>query len=240
MPDKAKKVVLTSPEGIAVYPHLLELDKYQLKEYDKQEFNTQLLVNPDDEQVAEYIAQIDAMADESFANAQVELQAKIDSPDTKGKDKANAKKALAELKRHVPYEAAVDDEGDETGELIVKTKCLAGGTNKDGEDWTKTLPIFDAGGQPVTDQDRKSMKLWGGSRIAFAAEVFPFLAEGLKLAGVSLRLQAVQVIEANGSSRSAEDFGFGVVEGGFSTNNFNNAASGDEDDDSGAEEDDDF
>ena len=229
MSEKAKKVYVTSPTGVAVYPHLLEMDSYQLKEHRKKEFNTGLLLNPENEADAAFIAQLDALAAEAFEDAKAQLQAKIDSPDTKGKDKASAKQALAGLELHIPYKPEYDDEGDETGKVIVHTKCMAGGTDKKtGKDWTKTLPIFDANGQPVTTQDRTEMKLWGGSQIAFSAEVFPFVAEGLKLGGISLRLQAAQVIEANGGgNRSADSFGFGVVEGGFTTNNFTNAASGD-------------
>lgn len=227
MSDKPNFTRLTTPVGTAKYPHLLEMDKYQLKEHGKQEFNTKLILAADE---SDFVEAVNAEAQAAF-DAAVEKLMEGD-----GKKKALAKK----LELYVPYDMAVDDEGDETGEYEFKMKCAAGGTNKDGEDWSKELPIFDAEGQPVKGDNRKQMKLWGGSRIAVAIQCIPFMNDAAKNAGVSLRITAVQVIEAKGGAdQSADSFGFGVVEGGFKADTFDNAAASDSPTEE-PEEDDDF
>jgi hypothetical protein len=242
-----KKIMLTIPEGIAVYPHLLQEDKYQLTEHGKREFNTQIRLDLDNNPThAAFITQLDKLCNEAFEEGKSALAAKIADPEVKGKAKKAAKDTLEGLRLHTPYTAEVDDEGDDTGAVLVSTKCLAGGVYKrgpkEGEDWTKSLPMFDANQQPIAASAREGLSIWGGSKLIVATEVIPFCAEGLKLAGVSLRLQAVQVIEAKGGSGgSANDFGFGVVEGGYQTDNFANAAapaSTTTEDSSNAEEDD--
>ena len=73
------------------------------------------------------------------------------------------------------------------------------------------------------------------------AEVVTFGAVGLKLAGVSLRLQAVQVIKpVGGDGMSADSTGFGVVEGGYVTGTNGMASYGTDANSSEPEDDDDF
>ena len=62
-------------------------------------------------------------------------------------------------------------------------------------------------------EDRNNLKLWGGSRIAVSTQVVPFVAAGLKKAGISLRISAVQVVEVAGAERTADHYGFGTHEG---------------------------
>lgn len=204
-----KKIMAKTPVGTAVYPHLLEVDSYQLKEHGKKEYNTNLRLSPSAER-DELLALIDSTAKTAYDEVVEELNA----------GDGKAKKLAKEFTTHTPYEYAVDDQGDDTDDVIVKFKCAAGGTDKQGNDWDKELPVFDSLGQPVKGDARKSMRLWGGSRISVAAQLIPFAAKGLKKAGVSMRLQAVQVIEAKGGDDNAAGFGFGVVEGGFKADTY--------------------
>ena len=204
-----KKIMAKTPVGTAIYPHLLELDSYQLKEHGKKEYNTNLRLSPSPER-----DELQALVDSTAKQAYDDIVAELNEGDGK------AKKLAKEFEIHTPYEYAVDDQGDDTDDIVFKFKCAAGGTDKQGNDWDKELPVFDSLGQPVKGDARKAMRLWGGSRISVAAQLIPFAAKGLKKAGVSLRLQAVQVIEAKGGGDNADAFGFGVVEGGFKADTF--------------------
>ena len=209
MANNERKIMAKTPVGTAIYPHLLDVDKYQLDNHGKQEYNTQLRLSPSPERDT-----FQALIDSTAAEALAECVATLSSGD--GKSKALAKS----METHVPYTFAVDDDGDDTDDIVFKFKCAAGGTDKNGKDWEKELPVFDSLGQPLKGEARKAIRLWGGSRISVAAQVMPFAATGLKKAGVSLRLQAVQIIEAKGGSENADVFGFGVVEGGFKAESF--------------------
>ena len=57
------------------------------------------------------------------------------------------------------------------------------------------------------------MKLRGGSKIAVSTQIYPFVQSGIKKAGISLRISAVQVVEVAGAERSADQYGFGTHEG---------------------------
>jgi len=226
-----KKVIITTPTGTAVYPHLLEPDSYQLTEYGKQEFNTKLQVAPSKE-LTELLTKIKDAAEESHAAMIADLPKRAarllesaKDPDKKAKaakmiqEAGKLKKIVAsDIGVHYPFEMVLDEDGDATGEALFKFKCASGGTNKkDGKDWEKELPLFDANKQKIEGAARNALTLWGGSQINVMAEVITFDAVGLKLAGVSLRLVAVQVIKPVGGAGhlDVDDTGFGVVTGGF-------------------------
>jgi hypothetical protein len=224
------KIKLMIPSARAVYPHILQEDKYQFTENGKREFNTKLLLTPDDDEAhAAFISKVTELVESTFAEGMLELEAKVKDPAVKGKAKAAAKEAVENLKRSYPWDPEFDDEGEETGNFIVKTKCVAGGVVKNGpkkgQDWAKVVPLYDAAGQAIIGNARKSLTLWGGSELITEVEAFPFCAEGLEKAGISLRLLAVQVITAVGGEGggSAESHGFGVVEGGYKADTFANA-----------------
>ena len=209
MSNNEKKIMAKTPVGTAIYPHLLTVDDYQLKEHGKREFNTSLRLAPSAERDT-FQALIDSTAEQAYDAIVAEL----------GDGDGKAKKLAKEFEVHTPYAYAVDDEGDDTDDIVFKFKCLGGGTDKQGKDWEKELPVFDSLGQPIMGEARKSMRLWGGSRISVACQLIPFAAKGLKKAGVSLRLQAVQVVEAKGGDDNGAGFGFGVIEGGYKADTF--------------------
>ena len=209
MSNNEKKIMAKTPVGTAIYPHLLTVDDYQLKEHGKREFNTSLRLAPSAERDT-----FQALIDITSKQAYDDVLSELSSGDGK------AKKLAKEFEVHTPYAYAVDDEGDDTDDIVFKFKCLGGGTDKQGKDWEKELPVFDSLGQPIMGEARKSMRLWGGSRISVACQLIPFAAKGLKKAGVSLRLQAVQVVEAKGGDDNGAGFGFGVIEGGYKADTF--------------------
>ena len=121
--------------------------------------------------------------------------------------KANPK-LKASLSIRKPYAPELDDNGDETGNLVFKTKRNAGGTRKDGTAWTNSPPIVqDAKCKPIKD-----VLIGNGSVVKMAAEVSPYMMPSTKQVGVTLRLLGVQVLElveyGNNASMFDEEDGF--------------------------------
>lgn len=218
-PKNAKKLKVTTPVGIAVYPHLLKPDEYLVKKENKEQCNTGLRLDPS---VAEHKAFIDEVSAYVEVSHEVGIEMlKAQLPEAKGKKLADLKKAIEETVPHYPFEPEYDDDGEETGLVRFSAKTqVAGVDKKTNQRWEREVAIYDSAGQPVKGKARAGMRLWGGSEIAISAEVVPFCAEGLKKAGVSLRILAVQVVSMPQGGGSATDHGFGVEGGGFRADTF--------------------
>ena len=78
----------------------------------------------------------------------------------------------------------------------------------------RKVPLFDSMQQPVKLSDEPG----NGSVIRVAFCCAPYFVEGQGMGGLSLYLNAVQIIRLNTSGeRSASDYGFGAEEGGFTS-----------------------
>lgn len=179
----------------ARYPHLNEPDD----RFGDPVYKTDLIFGSRDE-AAELIELIEQRQQEAIAMAVEEAAAK-------GKKVHPSKIKLANL----PIKMEEDDDGDETGRVIIGSfKTKARGTTSDNKVWERKLPLFDSKGKPV---DRDAVSIWGGSRVKLSFIAEPFYTAALG-AGVTLRLEAVQIIELrSGGNKTADSFGFGAEEG---------------------------
>lgn len=175
---------ITTPKGVAVWPHLHAPDT----KFDKAgTYSTKITLEAAD--AAPVIAAIDEELDKSYEAS---------------KAKAKGKK----IKKATP---SYDE--NEDGSFTFNFKMKASGVREDGSKWSRRPAVFDAIGEPVPE----GVRVGGGSTIRVAAELSPYYNAADKAAGVSLRLVAVQVIElVQFGERSAGEFGFDSVEGGFS------------------------
>jgi hypothetical protein len=197
MADKKKKHIrMTTPVGTAKFPWLTKPDtRFKAEGV----FCTGLLVPKEDAE--ELCQELDRLADEAFKAAIADLKAKKKNP-----------KVIEKTAKHEPYQMEVDSEGNETGmvEFRFKTNAQA---NINGEVRKFVVPLFDSVGNPV------KCSPWGGSQIRVNFSPIPFYnAVGNGLAGVSLRLNAVQVIKLVSGSGDAKSYGFDAVDGGFEGN----------------------
>lgn len=194
---KPKMEKFTTPKGVAVYPRLTEPDtKFNAAGV----FSVKLRLSAEDAQPL--IDKIDALIQEKYAADQAELM--------KGDGKAKAK-AKSMKYADKPYKAAVDDNGDETGEYEFNFKMNHQVTDKKTGKVSLLYPkIFDAAGKEL----KPAPAIWGGSIIKVAGQFNPFnTTVGV---GVSMRLGAVQVIElVSGGGGNATSYGFGEEEGGY-------------------------
>lgn len=196
---------VVTPRGTAVYPKIVEPDEYEgVKNY-----KTGLLLDPSDEAHSKFIDLVNAAAqaayDEWLAEAQEELKS------APGPKKAKLKKQIEETAVHAPLSPEFDDEGDETGRYILNVKMKAEGVNpKTNKPWKRECPIFDSKG---TKLNGNIDSIWGGSILKLEVTLSPFAMPMTGRAGVSGRLEAVQVIEL--SSGGGGGGKFGVEEDGY-------------------------
>ena len=185
---KQNYVRTTTPKGKASYPWLNTPDT---KFNADGEYKCSLIVPK--KEAAALIKLIDEEAKKALAAAKAE----------------NPKAAKSIKEGDKPYTMETNDDGDETGNVIFKTKQRAKIKTKKGDEIVKTIPLFDAKGKRI------DAKVGGGSVLKLNVELAHYYVAGTKLAGVSLRLQAAQIIELveYGGGGTASSYGFGEEEG---------------------------
>jgi hypothetical protein len=203
-----------TPVGVARYPHL---NKPDTRFDDEGVYKCDVVVPAD--AAAELIEYLEGIRD-----------AKFDELDKK-KQKTYSKAPVCEDE--------LDDAGDETGNVIFKTKLNAVGKNSDGDTWKNEPKLFDAAGNPI---DREQTQVWSGSKLIVAGKVMAYAMGSTKTVGVSLKCDGIQIIElVSGGNATAESFGFGKVAGGFETEaakaGFGKTNASDEEEDEGDDED---
>lgn len=184
MPSKHER--MTSPVGIARWPRLSEPDT----KFDKDGvYKVDLIVNGDD--AKEMVSTIHRVLDTHMNEIK--------------RQKPNWKKKVGNL----PFTEEVDDQGNETGNMVFKFKLRAIGIS--GEDrWEQRPIVIDSQKTPM---DMNEVRVGQGSKIRVGCEVVPYMSPMVG-AGVSLRLKMVQVVELREASTSIDaDWGFDVVEG---------------------------
>jgi len=215
MSEAPRKVYVRGADGFPlkgtfVYPRLNTPDtKF------KAEGEYQVRVRVSAEEAQPVIEKVDALATEAFENARAEIEDEIKVATAAKKPVGKLKEKLAKLKyTDKCYKQALDDDGNETGEVEFNFKMTASGVSKkNGKPWSRAPQVFDAKGKELKGKAIPS--IWGGTVGRVDGFYNPFCtAVG---AGVSLRLEAVQIItlQSGSGSASAAQRGFGVEEGGF-------------------------
>jgi len=97
----------------------------------------------------------------------------------------------ANLSKRAVFEKEVDQNGNETGNVVFKTKLKAAIKSKDGRVYHQKVSVVDTKKQPLDP----ATAVGNGSLVKVAVEPFPYMMQSTKQVGVSLRLKAVQVID---------------------------------------------
>lgn len=219
--SKPKRQRLTTPKGIAKFPRLNTPDT---KFNANGEYKVSLILDPAEHQ--DFLDMLDQLADEAYEAAKEDIL-----ENGKGSQKARENQAK-QVVRNEPYIAELDQDGEETGMAEVRFKMKALIKTKDGRELSFSPKLFDAQGQPI---DPAKVEIWGGSVIRVNFTPSPYYVAATKSAGVSLQLNAVQVLElVTGGGGNAESFGFEVEEGGYS------APAVDDDEDSNSDDEGEF
>lgn len=107
-----------------------------------------------------------------------------------------------------------DKDDQPTGRILFRFKTSAFYEKRDGTKMQRKVPLFDSMMQPVLLKEEPG----NGSLVRVAFTCAPYFVEGQGAGGLSLYLDAVQIIKLNlFGGRSASDYGFGEedVDGGF-------------------------
>ena len=200
MADTKKKFVThRSPKGVAVFPRINQPDFKFKKE--QGEYSVKLRLTP--EEAAGLIEFADAENKKAFATVKEQLATSDD-----GKKKAKAKSLVL---GKPPYEKEVDKEGNETGNFVFKFARTASGVSRQtNKPWKAIIGIFDAKGQPIP----RTIEVWGGTEMKVAFYTNDYYVAADNKAGVSFKLEAVQVIKlVTKGERDAAHYGFGEEDG---------------------------
>lgn len=204
MTDKNQKrvrVKLVSPKATFRYPKLNEPD-YGTDDYPIEggAYSVQLVLPAEDAKVL--IDQLQPHYEKAIA----EGQEKFDQLPVAQRKKHGA------LKEQMFYTEEFDKETEEpTGNVIFKFKMKASGKDKKtGKPWSRKPTIFDAKGKPMNPVP----SIWGGTTGKVSLEVGGYFVQGQVMAGISLSLNAVQIIDLrSGGGGDAASHGFGEEEG---------------------------
>lgn len=217
---KPKRPTFQTPVGIARFPHLNKPDV---------RFNA----------AGDYKCDVRLLADDAapLIKRMEEIRDKFYDEREVGPKETTSKSDV--------YSVEFDDQGNETGYVIIKTKLNATGENKKtGEKWVNEPKLFDADGEPIP----KSVQIWSGSKVIVAGTIntYAFTKDKNKKTGattvevgVTLKCRGVQVIElVSGGGQTADSFGFKKQKGGYKAPSAKNAAEeaagGDDSDDGDA------
>ena len=210
MADKKRPPLpkFNTPVGVGRYPHLNSPDT---RFDDEGVYKCDLLLPVEADDTQEMITYLEGIRDERYKA-----------------EKADAKKGKKFSKAAV-FELELDDAGDETGNLILKTKLNAIGRNKaKDEEWTNEPRLFDSNGNPIPSETQ----IWSGSKLIIAGTVNSYAMTNTVIVekkgkqtkkkitsvGVSLKCKGVQVLElVTGGEATAESFGFGAHSDGYQT-----------------------
>lgn len=187
MAEKQNRVKYRTPKGVMVHPWLNRPDT---KFKPEGEYRTKLRLSKEDAQPL-----LDTL--EPLHAAAVKASKDAFAKDAKNKGKKWDRKI------HPLYAELVDDDGEPTGEIEMAFKRRASGVSKkDGSKWEIKPDLFDAKGGKL-DPD---VKVYGGSlgKVSFTAIDYD-KPIGV---GLSLCLEAVQVIKVISGGRNASSYGF--------------------------------
>lgn len=191
-----------TPVGIGQYLHIESPDF----EFNKNgEFKVKLFFDPNEADVQAMMTTFDGLLEEA-----------MEYFTSQAKNAREAKKVRPS--ENTPYYFEEDDDGEQTGRIYINPKTVASGITKEDEKWTRKIPIFDAKGVRVIEK----MDAGGGTTLKVALELRPYY-NAQSGVGVSLKLKGIQIAELKvfgGGIKTAEDAGFGEIEGGFSADTF--------------------
>lgn len=206
---------LITPAGIAVWPKLNAPDEYK----GKRTFNTKLVIDPNDDALFDkkpgnLIEAAEKMRDAFLEKTRAELleQAAEQKAAKKGAKAKELSQKAATLEAVAFGKPEVDDDTEEeTGKLVISAKTNATYKDKRGVERERTLKIFDAKGKTL----KNAPEIGSGSTLKLAVTMVPYYMPKENTVGVTLYLDAVQVIDlvTFGGQRDASSYGFGQEDG---------------------------
>lgn len=207
-------LVINTPVGVASFPHIDKPDSYRGKE----QYKCNLILDPSKADVATFVDEVNSYVEKAKEEASAAFKEELADLDADSKNPKIAKKVKTLLKaieeiedeyRH-PIEDEYDRETDEpTGKILIRAKSNA--SFKKGNETIEIQPKLYDSTSHVMSGPRPQVR--GGSQLALGVKLIPYSA-GFG-SGVSVRLNAVQIVKLNAGAASGGDASFGAVAGGY-------------------------
>lgn len=201
--SKPKRTRYTSPKGESLFAHVVHVD-YGTEQYPNKDGSFNILLALDEDAAADFRAMLAYEIDEARAVAE----------DKFSELKPAARKKLGQVSFNELGVSEYDKEENLTGRILFRFKTTAFYENRQGVKRRRKVPLFDSMQQPVSLSDEPG----NGSLIRVAFTCAPYFVDGTGVGGLSLYLDAIQIIKLNVyGERTASEFGFGEegMEGGF-------------------------
>ena len=195
--SKTKGKAMTSPKGGALWTKIITPDT----EYDRNgTYETSLVLDPNDDTVKDFIANLENLLGEAVAEAKENL----------------APEKAEKLEIFPIARDEVDADKNPTGNIIVKAKLKA----KDHEFKDQKVDVYDVKGRKENAWDTD---IGNGSTIKVKVFAFPYYMAKDNTVGVSMKLNKLQLInlveyEGDGFGDESGEEGFGDDEETFDGN----------------------
>ncbi|MEE0815353.1 MAG: hypothetical protein U0M13_06790 [Desulfovibrio fairfieldensis] len=201
--DKPKRTRYTSPKGEALFASVVNVD-YGTEQYPNPKGGYKLT-----------LALESAAADKLRGMLVEEIDMARNIAEDKFQElKPATRKKLGSMTFNELGVEEYDKDDQPTGRILFRFKTSAFYEKRDGTKMQRKVPLFDSMMQPVLLKEEPG----NGSLVRVAFTCAPYFVEGQGAGGLSLYLDAVQIIKLNlFGGRSASDYGFGEedVDGGF-------------------------
>lgn len=201
--DKPKRTRYTSPKGEALFASVVNVD-YGTEQYPNPKGGYKLT-----------LALESAAADKLRGMLVEEIDMARNIAEDKFRElKPAIRKKLGSMTFNELGVEEYDKDDQPTGRILFRFKTSAFYEKRDGTKMQRKVPLFDSMMQPVLLKEEPG----NGSLVRVAFTCAPYFVEGQGAGGLSLYLDAVQIIKLNlFGGRSASDYGFGEedVDGGF-------------------------
>ncbi len=201
--DKPKRTRYTSPKGEALFASVVNVD-YGTEQYPNPKGGYKLT-----------LALESAAADKLRGMLVEEIDMARNIAEDKFRElKPATRKKLGNMTFNELGVEEYDKDDQPTGRILFRFKTSAFYEKRDGTKMQRKVPLFDSMMQPVLLKEEPG----NGSLVRVAFTCAPYFVEGQGAGGLSLYLDAVQIIKLNlFGGRSASDYGFGEedVDGGF-------------------------
>lgn len=178
---KNEAVKFTTPRFSALW---CKLDKPDTKFNEKGVYSVKAKMNPENPKVQEFLAFLDEQGKVALDKAREVINQE--------KNPGKRKQKLEALVLNPPYEQEYDENGEETGWVLVNLKTSATYTNKDGEEIQRTIPMCDAHRVAI---DATATKIGNGSTLCVKGTVGHNYVAAQNKAYVTLYINAVQLIK---------------------------------------------
>lgn len=199
---------MKTPRGVLKWPRLAEPD-YGSPQFPDEDgsYNTRIVFDGQDPAFQKFRKRL--MAAHAVA---------VENGEASFKDLPVAhRKRLKSIDIREPFTEVYDPDTEEpTGEYEMRVRMKASGVTKSGprkgRKWTRKPVIFDAKGKQML----RVPDIWGGTTaiVAFSFPTGGYFSNGNGMCGLSLQLEAVQIIDlVTAGERSADDYGFGEEDG---------------------------